>query len=692
MSTLFFRWFLPLFTVVSVILPAVRPVAVFARTSSDPQGAQWAYDHVGLYRAWDYSIGSRDVVVAVVDNGFDERHPELADNVWRNPGEIAGNGVDDDKNGFIDDVTGWDFTPVDRNRDGRIDDREFAGDNDPNPDPVVAGVMAPDVAITHATAVASIIGGIGDNGRDGAGVAWRVRLMNLRAADNEGTGAVQPIADGIRYAVDNGADVINISMSAPDSANFRGVLQYAFDHGVAVFAAVGNMAQPLALSPSYPACGDDGSPTQWILGVSATDASHHLARFSNRGRTCVDLTAPGVDINGAVSYGTYTYGYGWQGTSFAVPFVSGAAALIKAVRPQWQAPDIYRALLTTVRHTCTDHEGDYSDLFGQGALQIDRALRVATAGPRVGGVANWNRRLTSRQLWALEGEDGSVATYTVVTSTEATSPTEAGAFQFGTLEKISSARSYRRFPCGRYVLTVAPSGKGGKDQVVAVYDHNWKAVARWQVLGTGPVTATLVDTAGAGELLVAVAPTGVSTTVARWYTLQGEPAGVWKIAKPHQGVELATLPTPTGDKLVAAISGKKDATIALYESGTTTAAFVVDTFGNRPQLATGDVDGNGVAEIILVGGTPAATVGYYTPTGDLLLQFTTPASTTPAVGAKKTEWRLATGDYFADGRDQVILYPAAGATQAMVFDGHGDLVDSPHLFLTNLSNRALLWQ
>src|SRR3989338_5107950 len=179
---------LRLFFLSITALFAFTPVFVYARIPNDPFAKQWGYEETGAYRAWDNAIGSRDVVVAIIDNGFDQLHPDLRENAWKNEDEIAGNLIDDDKNGYVDDVWGWNFVVEDANGDGDIDEEEERGNNDPRPD---ADGLSPDAAdgtIHHGTMVAGIIGAYGNNKTDGAGVNWRARRMKVKVGDKGGGG------------------------------------------------------------------------------------------------------------------------------------------------------------------------------------------------------------------------------------------------------------------------------------------------------------------------------------------------------------------------------------------------------------------------------------------------------------------------------------------------------------------------
>ncbi|MFC1815865.1 S8 family peptidase, partial [Thermodesulfobacteriota bacterium] len=211
--------------------------------------------------AWDITTGSSDVVVAVIDSGVDYNHPDLAANIWTNTGEIAGNGIDDDGNGYVDDVSGWDF---------------FNDDNDPVD------------SNEHGTHVAGIIAAVGNNSTGVAGVSWTAKIMPLRVIG--ALGYVSDIISAIQYATEKGAHVINLSLGGPNSSIAE---KAAIDASSAVVVcAAGNDGTDNDTSPFYPASYD--SPN--IIAVAATDQDDALASFSNFGVTSVDVAAPGKNI------------------------------------------------------------------------------------------------------------------------------------------------------------------------------------------------------------------------------------------------------------------------------------------------------------------------------------------------------------------------------------------------------------
>ena len=255
---------------------------------------QWAYTNtnygINITSTWSKTYGSSDVVVGVVDTGINYNHPDLSNNIWHNVDEIANNGIDDDLNGYIDDIVGWDF---------------YEGINDPmdinGHGTHVAGIIAADV-----------------NGIGVVGVASDVKIMPLKVADAVGDIYINAVIEAIGYAEDNGVKVFNFSFGGTTDVYYFG---YTIRDSNSLFiAAAGNDAKNNDITPFYPASYTYDN----IISVAASTSTGRLASFSNYGSTSVDIAAPGSSI-----YSTYGSGYEYlDGTSMAAPYVTGQAALL----------------------------------------------------------------------------------------------------------------------------------------------------------------------------------------------------------------------------------------------------------------------------------------------------------------------------------------------------------------------------
>ncbi|MBX3329438.1 MAG: S8 family serine peptidase [Nitrospira sp.] len=237
--------------------------------------------------AWDISTGSPNVIVAVIDSGIAYDHPDLAPNIWTNPGEIAGNGVDDDGNGFVDDVHGWDF---------------LMNDSDPM-DPVD---LNPGGNEGHGTHVAGTIAGVGNNGTGITGVMWTASVMALKAGGVDRSLSTAGIISAIHYAIDKGARVINASFIGPEcSLIFYDAVRAANAAGILFVAAAGNSGSDNDNVPNFPSnfsapsvcAGQQTAALANVIAVAATDQNDQLASFSNFGATTVQVAAPGIRIN-----------------------------------------------------------------------------------------------------------------------------------------------------------------------------------------------------------------------------------------------------------------------------------------------------------------------------------------------------------------------------------------------------------
>lgn len=298
----------------------------FTPTNEPQYNSLWGLNNTGqtggtidadidALEAWSVTTGSSSVVVAVIDTGVDYAHADLSANMWYNSGEIPWNGIDDDGNGFVDDVHGYDFI----NNDG-----------DPTDDH------------GHGTHVAGTIAAVGGNGIGIVGVAPNVKVMALKFLDSSGGGYVSDAVRALDYAVAMGADISNNSWGGGGASSaLSAAISNAQNAGHIFVAAAGNWASNNDFQPTYPAV----YPQPNVVSVAATDDDDKLAGFSNYGEYTVDLAAPGVSILSTLPGNNYGY---YSGTSMATPHVTGVIALVRSQHPEWSYQQVIDQVLGTV--------------------------------------------------------------------------------------------------------------------------------------------------------------------------------------------------------------------------------------------------------------------------------------------------------------------------------------------------------
>ena len=293
----------------------------------------WNLQRIKVPEAWSITQGSPHVVVAVIDSGIDFSIPELAEVRWTNPGETL-NGRDDDANGFVDDLFGWDFRDL------------------------VPAHLRRTPLHPHGTAVASVLAA---RAREAPGVAPLIRLMDLRFLDSRGFFYERDwknLARAIDYAVQNGARIINLSLFArvPPPREVEEALRRAWEKGVIVVTIAGNEGREgVNFLARYP----------FVLAVAATDKDDRPAWFSNRGPE-VDLSAPGVDIPALLPGGHIGT---FSGTSYAAPQVAGSLALVLSANPRLSGHAAVEVLLRTCQALPLAQPG-----FGKGLVDAGRAV------------------------------------------------------------------------------------------------------------------------------------------------------------------------------------------------------------------------------------------------------------------------------------------------------------------------------
>ncbi|MGH2943484.1 MAG: S8 family peptidase, partial [Solirubrobacteraceae bacterium] len=344
--------------------------AVPAVAATDPMLAdQWALSEpaaIGAAEAWTQSRGD-GVLVAILDSGVQLNHPDLAQNLWRNTSEVAGNGVDDDRNGYVDDVHGANTMTG----NGNVDDDEG-----------------------HGTHVAGIVAAQRGNGAGGSGIAPGAQIMAVKVLDSNRAGNSSLLARGIMYAVKEGARILNVSLNGDGtSSDLDDALRYASEQGATVVTSAGNNSRNIDLKPSYPASSSQPS----VLNVTATERAGGLLGVANTGLKSVDIAAPGSQILSTARGSRYELR---AGTSMAAPFVAGSLALLAAARPDLSQAALRDALLQSAPRPKL-----LAGLLGSGSLNVASALhrllpgqlwRSAQTSPAVAAAAQIRLRVVAR--------------------------------------------------------------------------------------------------------------------------------------------------------------------------------------------------------------------------------------------------------------------------------------------------------
>lgn len=348
-------------------------------TPTDPLTAsQWHFTNTNTLPAWNHQAGSSGVTVAVIDTGFGLSVTDLANKWAENAGEVGAtvnegpapncttrslpvnkrcNNIDDDNDGYTDNHLGWNFSEDTNN--------------------VSAGQTAPNAGgAYHGTTVASLIAAQANNGVSGSGMSWGAKILPIQALDDYGDGYTVSVALSIRYAVDQGADVINLSLGADaDDPLVSEQIDYATQNGVVVVAASGNDGCNCISYPArYPS----------VIAVGATNSNNTLASFSNYGNN-LDLVAPGVGLCSTVWTNAAQTGLsacGLNGTSFSSPLVAGAAALLLSQNPTLTPTQVSAALTGTAAKLTPMNNANFTTLYGYGLLNTFLALNdVSTTSP-----------------------------------------------------------------------------------------------------------------------------------------------------------------------------------------------------------------------------------------------------------------------------------------------------------------------
>jgi subtilisin family serine protease len=420
---------------------------------------------IGAERAWDRFTGDPEFLIGDIDTGAEYDHPDLAANIWTNPGEIPGNGVDDDHNGYVDDVHGYDFL----NHDG--DPRDDNG---------------------HGTHTAGIIAAVGDNGAGVSGVVWHAKIVVLKFLGANGSGPTSAAVEALQYATRLGVRVTNNSWGGGAfSKTLEDAIGAAAASGALFIAAAGNSRADTDRTPQYPGA----LPDDCVVTVAATDNADQLASFSNFGATSVDLAAPGVDVLSTYPGADYKT---LSGTSMATPFVTGAVAFLMGRFPGMDALQVKARLLQFVDPL----PGLAGRCVSGGRLNLDLSSSDPDSLPPA-GISDLAVTLPGSNSvdlsWTAPGDDGDVGLASRYELRVATHAFGAGDFESGT--RVAAPRP-----------ALAGAKQSWHVNRLATQTHYWFAVRARDEFGNPAPVSNVADAVTLGPPHLGLSTTSVSSS------------------------------------------------------------------------------------------------------------------------------------------------------------------------------------
>lgn len=623
---------------------------------------QWYLSKIKADSAWDKVSGSPDTVIAVIDSGIYIDHPDLRSNIWYNRSEIAGDGLDNDNNGFIDDINGWDFST-----------------NVPDPSPKFTDGWTK-AGISHGTMIAGIIAASGNNGVGITGVTWQAQIMALKALNDKGEGRISDVIRAIDYAINNRADIINLSFANfTYSEGLQEAIYRAHAAGVIVVAAAGNEQSGgegynIDKTKIYPACYDGKLIGEnMVIGVAATDALDQKTGFSSYGFSCVDIVAPGISFfstatNGNVLGANEDYDGYWSGTSMAAPLVSATLAMIQEANPELSRREVVNILLASTDNVSRLNP-NYLGQLGNGRVNVERAVVMAKEKlySRVGRLILAPLASSDEQKIKAVAANGDLAYYLPTTTIN---PGES--FSAGDVNGD-----------GHEELVVA--AKSGSEPKIRVYNNQGKLLHEFLAADQnfrGGLNLALADLDDNGQKEIIVVPASFGRGEVSVFDYKGTKKQSFLVTP---AVWRGGLTVAAGDldgrgqvEIVVAFGAGQEPQVRIFNaSGKLLGVFLAyeKTFRGGVNVAVANIDGrkdHGLSEIIVAPGPGRSPqIKIFDNRAKLKSQFLGYGS----------NWQkgvnLDAGDTNNDGIYDVILstYPG-GAPHVRVFSGYGNLLES----------------
>lgn len=647
------------FLIIAFFFQVTSLTAEAAIIPNDPDYQnQWYLQKINAHVAWERINSSPNITIAVIDAGLQIDHPDLKDNIWVNYKEIAGNDLDDDKNGFIDDFNGWDFVT-----------------NTPDPSPKFETGWT-ESGVAHGTMVAGIIAAMGNNNLGVTGVTWRAKLMPLRVLNDKGEGRISDVVRAVDYAINNGADIINLSfVGFTFSDSLQAALRRANEAGVIVVAAAGNEQSDgegynTDETPIYPVC--YGADNPLIIGVAATDPLDQKTSFSSYGFRCIDITAPGVSFFNTITQGSnpnnpqLLYDGYWSGTSMAAPIISGTLALIAEINPDLSPAKIVNVLFKTADNISLLNP-NYLGQLGAGRVNVSRAVETA-------------RELLYSRLGRLLLAPASGGQSVILTD------------QSG--HKLTDWVIEEALSQGATVAAGDISGNGDSEIIIAagkgaapeikIYNRQGKLIGRFfayhpNFKGGMSVAVADLDGNGQAEIITGAGPGGGPHV--RVFNQRGQLKGQFFAAGEYfrGGVNVAAgdIDGKGGAKIVIGLGAGSDPAVKIFDRhGNLLGAFLAydKSFKGGVKVTVANLDGrvDRKHEIITAPGAGhEPLVRIFSDRGELKRSFL----------AFNRSWQsgfsLAAGDLNNNGlADIVVGAQAGGDPQVRVFSGQGQLLES----------------
>ncbi len=664
MKKILTSFFILAFLIAEPVLAAVHPNDRYYNN-------QWYLAKIKANQAWDIISASPDIVIAVIDGRVQLNHPDLRHNIWTNTKEISANGRDDDGNGFIDDVHGWDFV-----------------DNIPQA-PAKFDPGWTETGVSHGTMVAGIIAAQGNNKIGVVGVTWSAKIMPLRVLNDRGQGKVSDVIRAIDYATNNGADIINLSFTSfKYSQALQEAIARAHQAGVIVVAAAGNgqangQGYNISKTPIYPACYDGSFNQNMVIGVAATDALDQKAKFSSYGSRCVDITAPGISFFNTITAGSIKnnpskiYDGYWSGTSMAAPLVSATLALIEQANPELSPRQVVNILFAS-----TDNinrlNPHYLGELGNGRLDVFKAVEMAKAKlysylARLVVVSNKNIKKTFRhsKITAVNGD------FIRQLSLKSLAPGS----------QVASGDLYGN---GQNEIVVA-SALGQKPQI-KILSSQGQVLKTFSVLNShfrGGLNLAVSDLQGDGQTEIIVTAASAGRGKVYIYSNQGRLLRSFSVdSKNWRGglsVAVGDLDGKENREIVVAYGRGRAPVIKIFTpTGKILSAFYAyeKTFRGGIKVAVTNVDGRrdrNKQEIIVAPGPGR---------NPLIKIFTNRAVLKKKFLVFRTNWQggvnLAAGDINNNGIGDIIVGAEPGAApEIRIFNGQGALLQSFYTWKTN---------